>query len=309
MPGRSRLAVVLVLTLLIGLVGLSIYAVLSVAQAPSKSHGAKPIDRLPNSNNGLTATQALADAKPLITSGQWPQAISLLEKAAEFYPQDQEIHLHLARCYSSTKDYAKCYQAFSAALAIGPDSALLHAEAATNANAAGLFPQAIEHYTKAQSLAPNDHNHPLYLGMMQIKAGQDKAAMVSLLRATVIKPDLAIAWGTMGELELRNNNTAMAIQHLEKARAIDAESYKWRLSLAKAYARNAEPQKAVDLLINLTPEQKYSDETLRVLSQCFGLLRKPADAAAVYEAAAKLRPLDAARLNEEAENWRKRIAP
>ena len=285
-PARSNAAVIAVLALA-GLAAVAVYGVITVARStPTTANGATGTSPLqPGQNPGPTTTSVLEQVEPLITAGEWSKAIALLKPAIEAHPDEQELHLALARTYSGQKDWSKSYPAYEAALTIGPESASLQAEAATVANAAGLLDRSIEHYSRAQQLDPKDPRHPLYLGMVQVKAGLDKEAMLSLLRATVLNPDLAPAWGVMGELELRANHLDLALQHLEKARKLEPESLKWRIAQAKVHKRQNEPAKSLDLLINLPDKQRYSADAIPVIADALAMLRQP-DRRTQYAAAA-----------------------
>src|SRR5690606_30382505 len=133
------------------------------------------------------------------------------------------------------------YEQFVAAMAIADGDAALHFEAGTVANTAGLTDRAYEHYYRAQMMAPNEPKYPLYLAMIQIKQDERTAAMASLVRAVTLNEDLAEAWGTLAELELAENMLGLAQQHIEKARALQPESEKWKIAEAKILKRNNEP--------------------------------------------------------------------
>lgn len=285
-PARSSTAVVAVLALVV-LAGVAVYGVVTVARStPVKANGATGGGvEATGQPAGPTTNAVLERVQPLITSGDWSKATALLLPAIEEHPEEQDLRLVLARVYSGQGDWAKSYPAFEAALTIGPDSAALHAEAGTVANAAGLVDRAIEHYSRAQQLDPKDPRHPLYLGMVQIKAGKDREAMLSLVTATVLNPELAAAWGVMGELELRANHLDLALQHLTKARKLEPESVKWRLAEAKVHKRQNEPAKALDLLVNLPDKQRYSADVIPVIADALAML-KQTDRRATYAKAA-----------------------
>jgi tetratricopeptide (TPR) repeat protein len=277
-PARSTTAVVAVLALVV-LAGVAVYGVVTVARStPVTANGATGVSSS-GQPAGPTTNLVLEQVQPLITSGEWSKAAALLLPAIEAHPEEQDLRLALARTYSGQRDWAKSYPAYEApayeaALTIGPESAALQAEAGTVANAAGLIDRSIEHYSRAQQLDPKDPRHPLYLGMVQVKAGKDSEAMLSLLTATVLNPELAPAWGVMGELELRANHLDLALQHLEKARKIEPESLKWRLAEAKVHKRQNEPAKTLDLLVNLPEKQRYNADVIPVVADALAMLKQ-----------------------------------
>jgi tetratricopeptide (TPR) repeat protein len=266
---------------LVGLAGVAVYGVVTVARGTPSAAQGKPAPGAA----GPTASDALRQVDPLITAGEWSKAIAVLTPAIEAHPEEQELRLALARVYSGQKEWKKSSDAYETALTLGAESAPLHAEAGTVANAAGLLDLSIEHYSRAQSLDPKNPIHPLYLGMVQIKAGNEREAMANLYTATVLNPDLAEAWGVMGELELRANHLDLALQHLEKARKIQPASLKWRLAEAKVHKRQNEPGKALDLLINLPEKERYSADTIPVVMDALAMLKQPERRAEYLEAA------------------------
>ncbi|HYD01824.1 MAG TPA: hypothetical protein VEB22_11410 [Phycisphaerales bacterium] len=264
---RSSAAVIAVVALL-AVAGVAVYAVVSIARETPAEEGAR------KGATGPTASETLLRVDPLITEGKGSEAVAVLLPAIEAYPQDQELRLALARAYSLQKEWLKSSAAYEAALLLGKETAALHAEAGTVANAAGKVELAIERYGRAQDLDPKNPIHPLYLGMVQIKAGKEREAMTSLLTATVLNPELAAAWGSMGELELRANHLDLALQHLAKARAIEPESFKWRLAEAKTHKRRNEPGKALDLLVNLPNDKRYSKEAVQVIADSLAMMKQ-----------------------------------
>ncbi len=184
----------------------------------------------------------------------------------------------------------------------------LHFEAGTVANEAGLVERAEEHYTMAQSGDPTEPKYPLYLAMEQIKLGKDSAALASLIRATKLNPDLAIGWGTLSELALKEGQLGLAMQHVDKARRLEPQTARWRVIEARILKRRAEPgdvEKALQLLLSLEASERANPEVMKATGECFGLLQRPADAAFMYAEASKLRPDDAT-IAYEASLWYQR---
>lgn len=278
-PARSA-APVLALVALAALAGIAVYGVITVARGtPATAQGKA------GAAGGPTASETLRQVDPLITAGEWSKAIAMLAPAIEAHPDEQELHLALARVFSGQSDWKRSSDAYEAALPLGAETAPLLAEAGTVANAAGRLDLAIEHYSRAQHLDPKNPIHPLYLGMVQIKAGKEQEAMTSLYTAAVLNPELSQAWGVMGELELRANHLDLALQHLEKARKIDSASAKWRRAEAKAHKRQNEPAKALDLLINLPEKDRYDADTIPIVVEALALLKQTDRRTAYIEAA------------------------
>jgi tetratricopeptide (TPR) repeat protein len=219
----------------------------------------------------------------------YAQALIGQEKQAEAYRQyEAAISLSDDPKVKLGSDEAKV-----AGVRRDPALAQLHFEAGTSASVAGMVDRAEEHYWMAQVLDPGEARYPLYLAMVHIKKGDDGAAAASLVRAVKIKPDLAEAWGTMAELELKKNQLSLAGQHIETARKLQPEVTRWAVVQARVINRLGDPQKAAAILEALPPATRMDKGTLRLLAESYGLMQSPTQAAAMYEAAAKTMPLDA----------------
>lgn len=229
-----------------------------------------------------SAIEALAKSQPLLVDGRWDEAVALLAPAAEAFPNDQELWLSLSSAHQGALRWAQALESLEVAIKLGPATADMHVQAGTIANRAGNLDAAAGHYTKAQGLEPRVARHPLFLAMIQLKQGRDDAAMASLARATVLDGSMAEAWGTMAEIELRRNNSTMALQHVEKARASQPGAVRWRVIEARAHRRAGEPAKAVALLENLPPHERLAAPALGELADALGMLRRPGDAASLY---------------------------
>ncbi len=252
---------------------------------------------------GGTALDALAKSQPLMVEGRWEEARAILGRAAEAYPNDQEVRVQLAGALQGLQQWGAAQEQLEDALAIGPATAGLHAMAGTVANRAGDLAGAAKHYAKAQELDPADARHPLYLGMIQIKQGQDGAAMASLARATRIDAHLGEAWGTMAELELRANRAEVAMQLIEKARQSQPEVARWRAVQSRIHRRQGEPAKGLALLQNLPGAQQTEALVLRELTEVLAMLGRPGEVASLHERAALDRPAQGGALLLEAARW------
>lgn len=245
-----------------------------------------------------TATETLAQARPLIIHGEFAKAAALLQRASEDWPRDREIRLQLAAALQSLERWPEARQQIQAAIDIGPtqgsDGAAMHIQAGTLANREGLLDKAIEHYQAAMRLEPTQARHPLFLAMIQIKQGQDDAAIASLAKAVRLDDTLGEAWGTLAELELRRNNIAMAAQHIAKARAAQPEFIKWRVVHARILRRQADPAAALALLENLPEADRTTTLVGRDLAESLSMLGQHAKASTTLErtAAAPATPPD-----------------
>lgn len=243
----------------------------------------------------------LASAAEYQRSGKFAEASTILSKLAKQAPTDRAVRLAYAQALLGQKRYEEALPQFDAAIALSssaansttattpqtrdPVLAQLHFEAGTCANAAGQIDKAREHYQTAQALDPSEPRYPVFLAMIQIRAGDDVAAMASLVRSIKLNPDLAEAWGTMAELELKSNRLALAQQHLEKAVKLQPEVSRWRIVEARILNRQGDPERAATILQALPPGELAAKSVMGLLAESFGMMKKPGDAAMMYERA------------------------
>ncbi|MBC7833967.1 MAG: tetratricopeptide repeat protein, partial [Phycisphaerales bacterium] len=173
------------------------------------------------------------------------------------------------------------------ALALGPPppgDPQLHFQAGTVASKAGRLDRAEEHYSMAQQGNPSEAKYPLYLAMIQLKSEppQTDAAAASLLRAIRLNPDLAEAYGTLGQIYLQQNKLGIALRNVQRATALQPTVARWRVVEAKVLKRQGQPELAATVLQGLDAAQRRSPEIMGVLAECYGMMKKPGLAAAMY---------------------------
>ena len=166
--------------------------------------------------------------------------------------------------------------------------------------------RAEEHFAAAQATDPTDARYPLYLAQVQIGQGRSDEAKKNLLLATRLDDSLAIAWGTLAQLSLRDNEPNVALQLVGRARALEPAVSIWRMIEARACNRSGKPAQALSVLHGIpTPERQQLD-VLKIVGESHGLLGAPGEAAREFEAAAAARPDDGPLLLETAV-WCERI--
>lgn len=235
-------------------------------------------------------TAALDSARGLMTRSEWSKAEAVLSSAAEQFPQDQELRIALGESLLAMNKPAESYEQYEMALAIGPRDAKLEFAAGQVANKAGLADRAESHFTMAQTADPTTAAYPLMLGMVQRNQGSVEAAKASLLRAANLDPDNAFAWGTLADIALGENNVHLALQHISRARKIQPQSKEWRLVEARALKRKGDPEQALMVLLPMDKSQRLEPQVVRLMAECYGMLNRPANAAALYGEASLAEP-------------------
>ncbi|MFN7020977.1 MAG: tetratricopeptide repeat protein [Phycisphaerales bacterium] len=298
-PASNRPMVVAAAVLGLIAVAIGALAVRSAMTGPRSAEAAGATAERQKGGASAAAVEAgLEAAATYQRDNRFEQAATILAKLAETNPTDLTVRRAYAQALLGLKQYDRAYEQYQAAVSLLPvgstrqiaqgadaEAAQLHFEAGTCATMAGKADRSIEHYSMAQTANPREPKYPLYLAMVQIKAGTadaESAAMASLLRAAKLNPELAEAWGTLAELELRRDQLGLAAQHIAEARRLQPAVAKWRLVEARILNRRGEAEQAATLLLALDQAQRRQPAVLTVLGESYGLLRRPADAAKMY---------------------------
>ncbi|MCE2967792.1 MAG: tetratricopeptide repeat protein [Phycisphaerales bacterium] len=277
--GRRVGVIALVVVMLVLLAGI-IAGLVFAFRTPSLPPGADPrvMDR------PIETIQAALSASDEYTSkSQFVNAGLILDRAAQKFPDDQEIRLRLARVLIFQERFADALEQFEQAIRIGPALAMIHSDAGTVASRARLDDRALFHFSKAMSIDPKEARYPLYLAMIHLRKGDDAKAMATLLGVVRLDPGIAEAWGTMAQLMLKENNLTIAEQHAKRARELQPASPRWRHVLAQIVKRDNRPHEAIELLQGLTPQEQVSEPgLLSTLAESYGMVGNPTAAAVLY---------------------------
>jgi len=246
----------------------------------------------PTTSGGGTlrsSSEEVAEAARLaLQRNEFSRAEALLREGVRTYPAEQTLRLMYGEALLAVKKPVEALEQYEAAIGIGPDHAEYRHVAASIADDLGMLEEAEFHWTIAQKLAPAHAKFPLYLAQVQRKLNKPDAARASAVIAATIDPELDEAWATLAMISLDENNLNMALQHVAKARALNADSVFYRVLEARALRRDNQPQRALDLLMGISEPVRLGDAgVLTEISLCLGMLGRPGDAAAMYEQAAR----------------------
>jgi predicted Zn-dependent protease len=132
---------------------------------------------------------------------------------------------------------------------------------------------------EAEKADAGDAEIALQSGLALMDAGRLDESQVSLLRAATLDDGSAVAWGSLAEIALRQNEGSIALQHARRARDITPESLAYRVLEARALKRMGDAEAALVLLDELTPPERYEEGVLATVGECMGLLGRAAEAA------------------------------
>lgn len=293
--GVFKAVVVLLVLALAGALVLVVRGALSPSPAEAK----------PGTGSAENIDAILNAAEVYVKQLEPAKAEAILKEAIAKYPQEARLCLSYGELLVAQRRPGEAYPMYEKAIALGKPDAKLQFDAGTVASSAGKPDRAEEHYAAAQGLSPNDAQIPIYLAQTQLKLDKLTDAKKNLLLAANLDPEKAIVWGTLGEIALRENHAEMAVQHVAKARTLDPYNVVWRLVEARAKKRLGRAEEALQGLVGLSMSEQREPGVLAVMGECYGLLRRPEDAAGLYAKHAESEPTDA-QLALDAAVWMER---
>ena len=274
---RSRWPIIAVCLLLCAAAGAVVFALRNPGPAAAEAGTTvKGVDEILNA------------ALVLKRDGEFAKAEVILKQAIVERPEEQRLYVEYAEVLGAQNRAEEAFALYEKALAIGPREAALEFAAGTTASMVGKLERAEEHYTAAQTMDQTDYRAPLFLAQIQLKLGSPEKtdeAKKNLLIAAGLKPDLATPWGTLAEIALRENKPGIALQHISKARELEPRVTLWRVVQARALKRENKPEEALQILIGLDGAERREPGVMQTMAECYGMLDRPKDAAALYTAA------------------------
>lgn len=260
-----------------------------------------------------------AEALRLLEEGRAAEALPLLEEAARKDPGSAAIHFQLGYALSLLGQDGRAIEAFRRVLELDPalrpaklNLAHLLIRTGRPAEARPLLEQCLEQ-------DPEDAKAAFLLGRALAETGQWRAAAEAFEKAARRDPAdeevgmaLAHAWERAGEraraaevyarfpdhpaalerlgvLELEEGRYEASIRHLEAARQ-KSPTPAVLFALATAYLRNRQPDQAAAAAAALAAAEPGNAEVRLFYGRILRDQRKFAEAAAQFEAAARLRP-------------------
>jgi len=131
----------------------------------------------------------------------------------------------------------------------------------------GMWPQAVQHMEEAVRLSGNDPERLTRLGQMYLARGDlDRAAQFAD-RAIEANGKLAAAWALRGEVQQSRGDNGAALTSYHRALSYEQPLPDVQLSIAKIYAAENRPQRALATLQALSTTYPVGEEPSDVLLQ------------------------------------------
>lgn len=155
-------------------------------------------------------------ASVFLKSTRQDEAIPLLQKYLDKYPDDPAAWVGLGLGYEDQKKFPDAQKAFESALRADPKFAEAEYQLGVITEVSGNSSEASQHYEKAIQLEPNHVPALTKLGKLYLEAGQYQKAQTVLLKAEALDPSnrqteysLALVYSKLG-------NREEAKAHMEK---------------------------------------------------------------------------------------------
>lgn len=290
-PGKGRAAGIGLGLLALAGAGFAGWTLYSVTRSPA------PVATPDAPETGMadmsTIEAVLASVQELVKDENFAAAEKVLSESVRKFPTDQDLRLAFGDFLMGRQRWQEAYDQYGAAIQAGPVPARVQFAAGTLANMAQRPELAAEHYRKAMETDAGVVEYPMYLAAVQMKMNRLNEAKASLALAARIDESRADIWGMFAQVALNENKPVIAEQQIAKARALEPDEPAWVLMDARIRKRDARPQEALDLISALPQTVIDEPETLELLSECYGMLGRPAEAASRYMDASERNPRDA----------------
>jgi len=288
--GAARGAGIVVLALLVVAGAGAFFLSVKSAGGPG---GPTPANGAPAPIDLAKLDAVLSASRDYLDKGEPEKADAILVSAIGQNAEEQGLYTLHAEVLLALKRLPEAYDAYEKALAIGPRTGEIEFAAGTVATMLDRHERSLEHYAAAQYSLKSDYRPSLFLAQVQLKLRQTEEAKANLILAGKLNPDAGVIWGTLSQIALDENALGLAIQHAARARELEPRVTLWRLVEARALRRQGQPERALELLTGLDDSEKRDRNVLTLMAECYGMLGKPAQSAAIVRAAADATPTDA----------------
>jgi len=225
--------------------------------------------------SAATVDALLEAARVAVRTEEPGRGVAILSAGVAEHPADVELRLALAELLVRTGDHAAAADQFAEAIALGTiDGATLYA-AGSVARLTGQNDRAADWLGRAVRAEPANPGYAVHFAQTLLARGDVEGAKAELVRAVALDESLAIAWGTLGEIHLRENNAELARDMARRARVLEPAVTAWRVIEARALNRLGEPRLALEVLAAVGPEAEGVGAVERLREQSRGLLGGP----------------------------------
>jgi len=204
-------------------------------------------------------------------TGQYPQALKLLQELEKKSPRDTDICYAIGAIYSMTDQPRKAIDYYLRAAADGYELGLIYSNVADEYYKLRLLDLAVNYYRKAIKADPDD-DHALYNLVCTWDEMEKLDVAVDFYKQQVAdRPYSRWAWYCLGCAYLWLNLFEQAADAFEYAIAIDKTFYDAYLGLSDAYRDSGNQGRAVQALHDALP---YADDRSYVIYTIGAIFRE-----------------------------------
>jgi len=237
----------------------------------------------------LPAEVLAAYARSLAASHQFASAVGKMREALTESPQNARLHDELGSIYAQQQDWPNAQEAFRAAVQADPNFAMAHLHLALTLQAEQQ-PGALQEFTKAYQLGPQNAVIALEFGQFLATSGNDEQAIPILRHALELNPRNPTAAYQLGLALQRTNKVDEAISLLQSAATAETNDAGILTNLGMALCQAQRAKEAVPLLqkaVSLTPGNPTAHQNL---AAAYIQLNQLDDAVSQLQEALKLSP-------------------
>lgn len=169
----------------------------------------------------------------LARKDQWKDAITELEWANTYGPEDFAIRRSLAFAYANIGDFTKAEQQYETTFKLAPQDGTAHADLAAFLQDMGKLDRAQEQLERAVELTPKAAALHVDLGWVAESRGDLSTASQEFKTAVELSPKHANLWAHLGRILERKGDRAEAITAYNKAIEIDPDQAEAKASLER----------------------------------------------------------------------------
>lgn len=190
---------------------------------------------------GLLAVSAGMVLIPLAIStwiqlGYWENSITLGDHAVKTVAGNYIAYRLLGHALDQKGDTDEAIKSFAEALRIRPDNDAIHVELARVLAKKKKFDEALRHYAAALQINPNSASAHHNLGLLLAEQGRSEEAINHYLEALRIDPESADVHNSLGAVYLSKNKIGEAIHHYREALLRDPGNAEVTYNLGQALA-------------------------------------------------------------------------
>lgn len=220
-------------------------------------------------------------ASGLFVAERYSEAIPLLKQIEREDPHNLDAVLRLATAHSALGEEVQAEAAFKRAAAIAPGSPDVRAYMALHYARGREWARAVP--VLEQVVAETPERVPAVEALASIREKQGRVADAIALRQKIhaLRPPTSTELAHVGHLAMAVQNTALAIESFEKARAVDPDEFTAHLELGVLYLAARRFSEARDVLDRVPPSHPEYPMALFKRAQVSVLLKEPDSAARI----------------------------